>query len=366
MVLLLRGADDAEVAGRRAELLAYLRACGRAEGADRLVAARGDVTLPRLGLEAAHYRGLCARVTHIVHAAANIGLGQSLSEARRVNVGGAARVLELAGRCPRLEHLAHVSTAYVAGCRDGRILEQELEAGQAFRNAYEQSKCEVEVMMRARMARLPISVFRPAILVGDSRDGHTCNFANIYLPLKLVARGLLRDIPGDGETRLDVVPVDYAADVIAALTCRPRRSGATYHVTAGWERAVRVRDLLEAVIRRLDRGGRRPLRFVESDRAASGSAPRGAAPASPRDGACRGSVGAGARAARRAESLSTFFAYLSGRPDFDDSTMRADLGAALPRFPEPSEYLPNLLAFCEATDWGKELPWKPQPCRPAA
>jgi hypothetical protein len=111
---------------------------------------------------------------------------------------------------------------------------------------------------------------------------------------------------------------------------------------------VRLDHLLAAVIARLDRGGHRPLRFVGAE------------------GAGRSAAEGALEARRGGESLSAFFAYLSGRLDFDDSNLRADLGAALPRFPEPREYLPNLLAFCESTEWGKELPWKAQPCRTAA
>ncbi|MBI5836391.1 MAG: SDR family oxidoreductase [Candidatus Eisenbacteria bacterium] len=363
MVLVLRGSDGAEVASRLAELRDYLRAYAGAAASGRLEAVRGDVTLPRLGMTPAAYEELANRVTHIVHAAASIGLSQPLTEARRVNVGGAAELLALAERCRRLEQFSHVSTAYVAGVRSGRIPECDLDRGQGFRNAYEQSKFEAETWMRARMPRLPITVFRPAILLGDSRDGHTCNFANIYLPLKLVARGLLRDIPGRADARLDLVPTDYAAEVIAELTIHPRRRCATYHVTAGMERSVRVRDLLEAVIHRFGRAGGRPLRFLgtghispATECGADGDALRAdGAPAPPRGSARRGS-----------ESLASFFAYLDGDLEFDDATLRADLGASRPEFPPADAYLPNILAFCEATAWGRDLPWKAQPCKSAA
>src|SRR5512139_3514604 len=262
MVLLVRGADRAAVDVRLSELDRYLRTFWGRSIRHRLTALGGDVALSRFGLSTADYDDLAARTTHIVHAAATIHLHAPEDEARRINVGGTREVLRLAGRAPRLERLAHVSTAYVAGDRTGRILEQELQQGQRFLNSYEATKCEAEELVRLRMGLLPITVFRPSIIVGDSSDGHTCNFATIYYPLRLIAQGRVHRIPGPADTPLDLVPVDYVACCIAKLTVEPRRWSETYHLTAGPDRCVPVRELAEAARRVNGADALPPLSFV--------------------------------------------------------------------------------------------------------
>jgi len=90
----------------------------------RVEALAGDVALPHLGLEEGAYADLVRRTTHIVHAAGDLQLNAPLEELRPVNVQGTANVLELARAVHRdhgLARLAHVSTAYVAGGRQGEI-----------------------------------------------------------------------------------------------------------------------------------------------------------------------------------------------------------------------------------------------------
>ncbi len=235
IVLLVRAKDDAEVRLRMDELGRYLSRYWPGVDRTRLRACRGDVTQFRFGLGEAAYRDLAGCVTHIIHAAACIDLGQPLEQARSVHAGGVRGVLRFAARCPRLIHLAHVSTAFVAGDREGTILERHLRCGQGFRNAYEQSKCESEEIVQAWTAELPITIFRPSIIVGDAADGRTCNFATFYRALRMIAMGWIREIPVDPEARLDIVTVDYVAEAIVELTLHPRRRGAVYHLVAGSE-----------------------------------------------------------------------------------------------------------------------------------
>ncbi len=319
--LLIRGRDDAEVRRRFLALADFL--CLRWPGLDRtrLRPLRGDLTLPRLGLDREDIRGLARSVTRIVHSAASIRLDTSLAEAHRTNLGGAREVLRLAGSCRRLESLAWISTAFVAGDREGRILEKELQCGQSFRNAYEQSKFEAELMARSVWTHLPVTIFRPSVIVGDSRDGYTCNFASIYWPLRLVRRGVLRHVPGDPQTPLDLVPVDYVADAVVELMEHPDGIGGCYQLVAGRSGTISARDLLDRVMRFFDRGGE-PLCFVSQN------------------------ADVDAR-------LRVFFAYLHGHKEFDDSATRAALQGSRLRCPRVTKYLDRLFAFCEYTHWGE-------------
>jgi thioester reductase-like protein len=332
IVLLVRARCDRDVRLRMEELCRYLRAYWPGVDRTRVRACRGDVTEWRFGLTEGAYRNLATQVTHVIHAAASIDLGQPIEQARRINVGGVREVLRFAGSCPRLVHLAHVSTAFVAGDREGTILEPDLRCGQGFRNAYEESKCEAEELVLAHRGELPLSIFRPSIIVGDARDGHTCNFATFYRALRMIARGWIHELPADPDSRLDIVTVDYVADTITELTIRPRRQGATYHLVAGSSRTVRIGDLVAAAGSEARRNGRSRL----------------------------------ARAATPRAGLSIFYDYLDNRQEFDDATTRADLGLNGPSAACPEVYLPRMFAFCSATGWGRWLPWETRPWQTAA
>jgi thioester reductase-like protein len=320
--VLIRGCDDDEACRRFHALVDSIRL--RWPGLDlmRIRPLRGDVTLPWLGLDPKDARALAGGITRIVHAAASTRLNSSLTEARRANLGGTREVLRLAELCRRLQSLAWISTAFVAGDREGRIMERELQCGQGFRNAYEQSKFEAELMVRSVATRLPITIFRPSIIVGDSQDGYTCNFASIYWPLRLIAEGATRSVPGDPQAPLDLVPVDYVADAIVQLMKNDDAIGRCYQLVAGRSGTVSTRELLERAIRRFDRGGK-PLSFVtprmETD-----------------------------------SRLRVFFAYLLSHKEFDDSDARAALRESGLRCPRVTDYLDQLFDFCERTDWGTQ------------
>jgi long-chain acyl-CoA synthetase len=337
LIALVRGDSDEHVARRREEVVRYLRAYWPEVDPTRLVAVRGDVAEPFFDLEESTYKDLTRRVTHIVHGAASIKLDLPLDCARAINVNGTARVLSFAERCLRVRHLAHISTAYVAGNRTGRIAEEELDRNQGFVNSYERSKFEAESLVCTRRNRLPITVFRPSIVVGDSVDGHIASLCALYVPLRYIVAGDVRTIPGDPGTVLDLVPVDYVAGVLSALLGDPRTFGRTIQVTAGPENGIPVGRLVESSIRLVGGPDLPRLRFVK---------------------------GLGARNARTssATSLTPFFAYLTGRKEFVNAGLR-DLGVPSP--PSCRTYLARLLTFCVDTDWGRRLPWVEEPCRAA-
>jgi len=288
----------------------------------RVIPVVGDVERPRLGLRYSVAERLRGRTTHIIHTAASINLRMPLALARATNVMGTREALAFAVSCPVLERFVHLSTAYVAGDRTGLIREDEGYLGQRFLNAYEQSKCEAETLLLDAAPRVPVSIARPSIIVGNSRDGRTCNFGTLYHPLRLIADGLLTRIPGDPNSPLDLVPADYVADRVAAISRWPGGSGAVYHITAGPGRAIPADELIGTVARL---AGKECPRFV--------------APAT----------------ARRRSRMDAFFAYLAGAKAFDDSTLRRDL--AVRECPDPRAYLPNLYSFCVSTGWGRDLPW---------
>jgi nucleoside-diphosphate-sugar epimerase len=152
---------------------------------------------------------------------------------RRVNVEGTRNVLEMAQDMKRLVRFNHMSTCYVSGDRPGVIEEEDLWLGQRFRNAYEATKFEAEVLARRAMADLPVSIYRPCAVLGDSRTGEIDRFEGPYYVAFLIVMSPLAvplPLPGDGRAPLNAVPVDFAVDAIASIADNPRGIGRTFHI----------------------------------------------------------------------------------------------------------------------------------------
>ena len=330
IAILVRARDPREAEVKWAELVRFLAHYGHAASLGRVIPVVGNVERPMLGLSGPVAERLRRRTTHVIHAAASINLRMSLALARAINVVGTREALTFAESCPGLARFVHLSTAYVAGERTGLIREEEGDMGQRFLNAYEQSKCEAETLLLDAAPRIPLSIARPSIIVGNSGDGRTCNFGTLYRPLRLIAEGSLRRIPGDPDTPLDLVPVDYVADRVAAIARSPEGTGAVYHITAGPERTLPVAELIGTMARL---AGKESPRFIAPDFAPS------------REAAAVG----------RHHRMDAFFAYLAGAKAFDDSALRRDF--AIRECPDPRGYLPDLYSFCVSTGWGRELPW---------
>lgn len=248
LAVLVRGRDEADAKRRLRRIWsAWPETAGAFDG--RVEVLRGDLSLPRLGIDPSQYSGLVRGLTHIIHAAAELQLDGSVDELRRSNVQGTASLLDLA-RAAQADHgldrFAHVSTAYVAGGRKGEVYEGELLEGQGFSNAYEQTKFEGELLARQAMAELPVSVFRPGMVVGDSLTGEIQSFNTMYVPLRLYLTGKLKLIPARPDMPLNIVPVDYVAGAIAQLAFDRRAAGLTFHLTVAPERLPRTKALLEA------------------------------------------------------------------------------------------------------------------------
>ena len=230
---LVRGADDHAVAARVARTLRSLFGANHPYG-DRVIPVRGDLTRPGIDIEESDV--LAGRVSEIVHGAASVSFELGLEASRKINVEGTRRVLEFAERCQArggLRRLSYVSTAYVAGEHAGRFGEEELDVGQGFRNTYERSKFEAEQLLCGWRARLPVTVLRPSIIVGERDSGWTASFNVLYWPLRAFARGMYPALPARRDAPVDVVSVDYVADAIFALSQAPEAEGMTYHLTAG-------------------------------------------------------------------------------------------------------------------------------------
>lgn len=218
-----RYSADAEEA--RAELPAAQR--------KRLTVLVGDVSSMDLGLSGKEYRGLVADLTNIHHMAAHLHMGASKEIIKQVNVGGTRGALELAVECTRLRRFNFWSTVHVSGDRSGVVMEDELDCGQRFLNPYEQSKFEAEKIVRSMSRRVPSTVFRPGVIVGDSQTGQIDRFDGPYYLMVLIVDSPVDfhlPLPGTGTAPLHLVPVDYVLDAAYNLSRRDDTVSKTYHL----------------------------------------------------------------------------------------------------------------------------------------
>jgi thioester reductase-like protein len=229
MVVCLIQPKFADVARVRAEALAVQYP----DLASRLTMVEGDITQPQLGLAAPET--LRRDVAEIYHLAAVYDLSVPRDVGMRVNVEGTRRVLEFAESCPGLSGLHYISTCYVSGRHPGVYTEDDLDTQQTFNNHYEETKFLAEVAVRERMAGgLAATVYRPAIVVGDSQTGATQKYDGPYFVIRWVLRQprvAIVPIVGDpAATRLNVVPRDFVVDAIAHLSGLPRARGKVYQL----------------------------------------------------------------------------------------------------------------------------------------
>ncbi|HUB72815.1 MAG TPA: SDR family oxidoreductase [Solirubrobacteraceae bacterium] len=318
VAVLVRAQDAAGAQERLRETLARLYD-EPPPAARRVRALHGDLLEPGLGLAREDREWLLGTVDRIVHCAASISFELALAEARQINVRGVERVLCLAreiAAAGTLRRLVHVSTAYVSGRHAGEFDERDLDVGQRFRNTYERSKQEAELLLRQHAHELPLAIARPSIVVGHSASGWTSAFNVLYWPMRAFERGLLSEVPAREDSIVDFVPVDYVSAGVLALLDADDARGA-YHLVAG-RQALSARELVElhAAVT-----GREPVRFVDG-----GALPAGA---------------------------ETFAPYFDVRCRFGDERARELLARAGVQRPRPGDYLAQLIAYAQRAAWGK-------------
>jgi thioester reductase-like protein len=168
--------------------------------------------------------------TLLYHLAAIYDLAVPREPAMRVNVEGTRQVNDLALRMPNLAFYHYISTCYVAGKRTGLIRENELRHEAGFRNYYEETKYLAELEAEQMKARLPVVIHRPSVVCGDSRTGETAKYDGVYYLINYI-----RLLPklfslvniGNDRVRVNLVPVDFIVDALAALARDERALGQT-------------------------------------------------------------------------------------------------------------------------------------------
>lgn len=238
LLLPARPGRSVAVVSRRPEKIAELNLV-------RDVAAlRGDITEPHLGLDGRTYAELKACITEVIHCAADTRFGLSLECARAVNTEGTRNVLRLASECRRLQKFAHVSTVYVAGRSIGHFREEPLCHQSGFSNTYQQSKYEAEELVSRAMTELPAAIYRLSSIIGDSRTGVVQQFNYVHQVMRLFPQNVLPIAPGHPDAPVDLIATDWAVAALAYLFESAFIPGGIYHICAGPERSLTVREMI--------------------------------------------------------------------------------------------------------------------------
>ncbi len=231
---LVRRADaEVFVLVRKGSLARLQAATAQLEGGDRIVAVVGDLSASNLGIKAADRKRLTG-VDHVVHLAALYDMTAGDERNRQVNVEGTRRVVELAGAVGA-KRFHHVSSVAVAGEHKGRFTEAMFAEGQHLPSPYHATKYEAERIVREQ-AQMPWRVYRPAVVVGDSRTGEMDKVDGPYYLFPTLAG--IGDLPAAGLLPLvgpdlgstNVVPVDYVADAMDALIHADGLDGRAFHL----------------------------------------------------------------------------------------------------------------------------------------
>jgi nucleoside-diphosphate-sugar epimerase len=196
----------------------------------------GDLTAPQFGLNRDDYDRLIHTSDSVIHCAASLNR-KSEKSCLNVNLRGTLEVVQLARRSHYyhgLRRFSNVSTVAVAGKRQNEIVTEDrsIEWDRSDYDPYARTKKFCEHMVRELLPDVPLTTFRPSIVLGDSRYADTTQF-DMVKAFVFLAR--LKVLPFRASDRIDIVNVDFVADAIAELHQKAEPAYDTYHLSSGRE-----------------------------------------------------------------------------------------------------------------------------------
>jgi thioester reductase-like protein len=312
--------------------------------ASRISIFRGDLTDPRFGLAAADYARLIGTTESVIHCAASLNR-KSEKNCLNVNLRGTLEVAQLARRAQDahgLRRFSQVSTVAVAGHRSHEVVAEDasIDWNRSDYDPYARTKKFCEHMVRELLPDVSRTVFRPSIVLGDSRRPETTQFDMVRAFVFLAGLPVL---PFRSTDRLDIVPVDYVAESVVTLHQKPNPAHEIYHLSSGTG-AETFGKLTKALA---DAAGKmQPLFWPGLEHNFSA--------------VVNWLSNSRSTAGRSASLLKVFMPYLVWDTVFDNSRVVAEMG----RVPEPfSKYCYPLLKF--SRDHHFNYPYAPWPGTPA-
>jgi thioester reductase-like protein len=195
---------------------------------------RGDLTSERFGLDDDEYRALIDSTDSVLHCAASLNR-KSEKQCLNVNLRGTLEVIQLVRLAQNhhgLRRYSHVSTVAVAGKRQNEVVTEDnsVDWGRSDYDPYARTKKFCEHMVHQLLPDVPHTIFRPAIVMGDSRHKRTTQFDMVQAFDVLVRLPVLPLRPDD---RIDIVPADYVGAAIVKIHQLEKPAFGIYHLSAG-------------------------------------------------------------------------------------------------------------------------------------
>jgi thioester reductase-like protein len=292
----------------------------------RITVFRGDLTDHQFGLDASDYGSLVACTDSVIHCAASLNR-KSEKSCLNVNLRGTLEMIQLARRAQTatgLRRFSFVSTVAVAGKRENEVIQEDssIDWNRSDYDPYARTKKFCEHMVRELLPDVPITIFRPSIVLGDTRYGETTQFDMVRAFVFLASLPVLPLRPDD---RIDIVPVDYVAEAIATLHQKEHPLFDTYHLSSGTGSET-CRQITDALANSSGRG--KPLYAPSLARPFSSTVNMLANR--------QGNVG------RSASLLKVFLPYIYWNTVFDNSRVVSEMGGVPAPF---SKYCFPLLKF---------------------
>jgi thioester reductase-like protein len=300
----------------------------------------GDLTSERFGLADDDYRALVDSTDSLIHCAASLNR-KSEKQCLNVNLRGSLEVIQLARRAQNrhgLRRYSHVSTVAVAGIRQDEVVQEDaaIDWSRSDFDPYARTKKFSEHMAAQLLPDVPRTIFRPSIVLGDSRRAETTQF-DMVRAFSVLSKFKVLPLPPNG--RLDIVPADYVGKAIVAIHQKAEPAHGIYHLSSGTGSQT-CREITDALA---EQGKwRAPMYWQGSGGAFAGGvnwlANR------------RGAVGRGA------SLLKVFWPYLVWNTVFDNSCVVGELGEAPAKF---TAYALPLLRFSRKNNF--QYPSQPWP-----
>ncbi|MGC2764442.1 MAG: SDR family oxidoreductase [Candidatus Acidiferrum sp.] len=307
---------------------------------DRMRVFRGDLTAERFGLSDDEYRALVDSTDSVLHCAASLNR-KSEKQCLNVNLRGSLEVIQLARRAQNhhgLRRYSHVSTVAVAGKRQNELVAEDnsIDWNRSDYDPYARTKKFCEHLVHQLLADVPHTIFRPAIVMGDSRRPETTQF-DMVQAFDMLAR--LPVLPLRPEDKIDIVPANYVGAAIVKIHQMEKPHYGIYHLSSG-AGSQTYKELTDALAAAggWSRPSYQPWLGGPFSKTVNWLAFK------------RGAVGYGA------SLLKVFWPYLDWNTVFDNSRVVQEMGEAPAKF---SSYAYPLLQFSRANKF--KYPAKPWP-----
>jgi long-chain acyl-CoA synthetase len=315
---------------------------------DRVRTVVGDVAAQGLGLAAPIRKDLERATTHVIHGAAVTRFDLPLAEIRRVNLDGTRHVADLARECARLEQFAFISTAFISGCREGNVLESDLDHNDGFVNTYEQSKYEAELFLRSMASSLPIATYRLSTVIGDSRTGVVSHFTAPHHAMRMMYLGLASMMPGTPDYRVDLIPADVSAAAICELFVNRFHPNQVFHIAAGCGKSYTLSQVIDDVYRHFS--------ALDEEWGRRGYPKPALAPARTFDLFLRSVEESDNLLLKNVlRTVRTFAQQLNYPKAFDQSKLVECYPEYDDRMPDIREYFGKVVRFCVESEWGRHV-----------